>query len=252
MPEVSYSLDPARLRVIDVLLDEDEARTARRARGQDGAGGGTASRGPPLSAAGLWLRCRVIVLLRVLGEPGGPAEAERAGDQAASRAWIASAAPICSLAGTPDRSSPRRSASPGARHRAHRVIQPLISPDGGDGDQRSAFCLAAFRLAGRPPGYRGDRGVRLVQRLRCPGGRIAAPGGYCQAMDECPGQRQGDRQQQPHPQAPGEKCPHAQDPFVVPALPALSWANLVPSRLVPPAAHARGRVSTVPAPGMAS
>jgi hypothetical protein len=97
MPEVSYSLDPARLRVIDVLLVEDEARTARRARGQDGAGGGTASRGPPLSAAGLWLRCRVIVLLRVLGEPGGPAEAERAGDQAASRAWIASAAPICSL-----------------------------------------------------------------------------------------------------------------------------------------------------------
>ena len=77
MPEVSYSLDPARLRVIDVLLVEDEARTARRARGQDGDGG---SRGPPLSAAGLWLRCRVIVLLRVLGEPGGPAEAERAGD----------------------------------------------------------------------------------------------------------------------------------------------------------------------------
>jgi hypothetical protein len=35
-------------------------------------------------------------------------------------------------------------------------------------------------------------------------------------MYERPGQRQGDSQQQPHPQAPREKCPHAQDPFVVP------------------------------------
>jgi hypothetical protein len=35
-------------------------------------------------------------------------------------------------------------------------------------------------------------------------------------MHERPGQRQGDSQQQPHPQAPGEKCPHVQGPFVVP------------------------------------
>ena len=80
----------------------------------------------------------------------------------------------------------------------------------------SAICLAAFCLAGRPPGYGGDRRVGLMQRLRCPGGWITALGGQRQAMHERPGQRQGDHQQQPHPQAPGEKCPHAQDPFVVP------------------------------------
>jgi hypothetical protein len=79
-----------------------------------------------------------------------------------------------------------------------------------------AFCLAAFCLAGRPPGYGGDRRVGLVQRLRCPGGWITALGGQREAMHERPGQRQGDSQQQPHPQAPGEKCPHAQSPFVVP------------------------------------
>ena len=43
-----------------------------------------------------------------------------------------------------------------------------------------------------------------------------ALGGQRQAMHESPGQRQGDHQQQSHPQALGEKCPHAQDPFVVP------------------------------------
>ena len=90
--------------------------------------------------------------------------------------------------------------------------------DGG----RSSFTLhvrgsrSAFCLAGRPPGYGGDRRVGLVQRLRCPGGWITALGGQRQAMHERPGQRQGDSQQQPHPQAPGEKCPHAQGPFVVP------------------------------------
>jgi hypothetical protein len=81
---------------------------------------------------------------------------------------------------------------------------------------RSAFCLAAFCLPGRPPGYGGDRRVGLVQRLGCPGGWITALGGHRQATHERPGQRQGDSQQQPHPQAPGEKCPHAQGPFVVP------------------------------------
>jgi hypothetical protein len=77
----------------------------------------------------------------------------------------------------------------------------------------SASCLAAFCLAGRPPGCRGDHGVGLVQRLRCRGARIAALSGQRQTMDERSGQRQGDSQQQPHPQAPGEKCPHAQGPF---------------------------------------
>jgi hypothetical protein len=80
----------------------------------------------------------------------------------------------------------------------------------------SASRLAAFCLAGGPPGYGGDRRVSLVQRLRCPGGRVTALGGQSQAMHERPGQRQGDSQQQPYPQAPGEKCPHIRDPFVVP------------------------------------
>jgi hypothetical protein len=80
----------------------------------------------------------------------------------------------------------------------------------------SAFCLAAFCLAGRPPGYGGDRRVGLVQRLRCPGGWITALGGQRKAMHERPGQRQGDSQQQPHPQTSGEKCPHGPGPFVVP------------------------------------
>src|SRR5262249_43600390 len=54
------------------------ARIARSARGQDG--GGKAAWEPPLSAAGLWPRGRSVVR-RVIGEPGGPAEAERAVDQ---------------------------------------------------------------------------------------------------------------------------------------------------------------------------
>jgi hypothetical protein len=58
-----------------------QARTARSAHGQDGAGGGMAARGPPLSTAGLWPRCGTIVLRRVFAEPGVPAEAERAVDQ---------------------------------------------------------------------------------------------------------------------------------------------------------------------------
>ena len=60
---------------------ESQARTARSARGQDGAGGGTAACGPPLSAAGLWPRYPTAVLRRVISEPGSPAEGERAVDQ---------------------------------------------------------------------------------------------------------------------------------------------------------------------------
>ena len=60
---------------------ESQARTARSARGQDGAGSGAAACGPPLSAAGFRPRNRSIRLRRVIGEPGGPAEAERAVDQ---------------------------------------------------------------------------------------------------------------------------------------------------------------------------
>src|SRR5204863_6290760 len=54
---------------------------ARSARGHDGSSGSPAARGPPLSAAGVWPRSRNIVLRRVISEPGGPAEAERAVDQ---------------------------------------------------------------------------------------------------------------------------------------------------------------------------
>ena len=64
------------------IQGESQARTARSARGQDGACGGTAARGPPLSAAGVRPRSGSSVLLRrVFGEPGVPAEAERAVDQ---------------------------------------------------------------------------------------------------------------------------------------------------------------------------
>src|SRR5213078_5381486 len=47
----------------------------------DGAGGGAAADGPPLSAAGFRPRCRTIMPGRVISEPGVPAEAERAVDQ---------------------------------------------------------------------------------------------------------------------------------------------------------------------------
>src|SRR5438552_14387753 len=74
------ALDHAGHQRRSAIQGESQARTARSARGQDGAGRGPAARGPPLSAAGPGLRCRVV-LRRVIGEPGGPAEAERAGDQ---------------------------------------------------------------------------------------------------------------------------------------------------------------------------
>src|SRR5215831_11227065 len=56
---------------------ESQARTARSARGQDGAGAGSS---PPLSAAGSRLRSRRFGR-RMISEPGIPAEAERAGDE---------------------------------------------------------------------------------------------------------------------------------------------------------------------------
>src|SRR4051794_37668565 len=60
-----------------------QARTARSARGQDGAGGGggAAACGPPLSAAGSRLWCRIVLSRRGFAEPGVPAEAERAADE---------------------------------------------------------------------------------------------------------------------------------------------------------------------------
>ena len=75
------ALDHAAHQRCNAIQGESQARTARIARGQDGSGAGAVAGGPPLSAAGLRLRCRAVVLRRVLGEPGSPAEAERAGDQ---------------------------------------------------------------------------------------------------------------------------------------------------------------------------
>jgi hypothetical protein len=50
-----------------------QARTARSARGQDGAAGGTAAPEPPLSASGFRLRRRSPAWCGAVTEPGGPA-----------------------------------------------------------------------------------------------------------------------------------------------------------------------------------
>ena len=62
-----------------VIHGASQARTARSARGQDGAGGAAA--GPPLSAAGSWLRSRGLRWVWLISEPCIPAEGERAVDQ---------------------------------------------------------------------------------------------------------------------------------------------------------------------------
>jgi hypothetical protein len=62
-----------------VIHGASQARTARSARGQHGGWNGLAGTAPPLSVAGAWRRLRGG--WRWMGEPGGPAEAERAVDQ---------------------------------------------------------------------------------------------------------------------------------------------------------------------------
>ena len=74
-------MDHAAHQRCSAIQGESQARIARSARGHDGASGGVAVHGPPLSGTGPGLRCRVTVLRAVIGEPGGPAEAERAVDQ---------------------------------------------------------------------------------------------------------------------------------------------------------------------------
>jgi hypothetical protein len=75
-------LDQAAHQRCNAIHGESQARTALIARGQDdGGGAGVAAGGPPLSAAGFRLRGRDVVVRRVIGEPGVPAEAERAVDQ---------------------------------------------------------------------------------------------------------------------------------------------------------------------------
>src|SRR5712691_2316818 len=75
------ALDHACHQRCSAIQGESQARTARSARGQDGAGGGAAACGPPLSAAGCRLRCGSLVRCVMVVEPGVPAEAERAVDQ---------------------------------------------------------------------------------------------------------------------------------------------------------------------------
>src|SRR6266566_4413014 len=75
------ALDHAAHQRCSTVHGESQARTARSARGQDGAGGGTAACGPPLSASGLRPRRLSVAGCGVVAEPGGPAEAERAVDQ---------------------------------------------------------------------------------------------------------------------------------------------------------------------------
>src|SRR6266567_2012856 len=74
------ALDHAVHQRCSTVQGESQARTARRARGQDGAGGGPAS-GPPLSTAGFRPRSRGFVRCRMIMEPGVPAETEGAVDQ---------------------------------------------------------------------------------------------------------------------------------------------------------------------------
>src|SRR5262249_42019560 len=74
------ALDHARHQRCNAIDGESQARIARNACGQEGAGGAAAG-GPPLSAAGSWPRCRRLLLRQVIGEPGIPAEAEGAVDQ---------------------------------------------------------------------------------------------------------------------------------------------------------------------------
>jgi hypothetical protein len=54
------ALDHAVHQRCSTVQGESQARTARSARGQDGAGGGTAACGPPLSAAGSGPRRRSL------------------------------------------------------------------------------------------------------------------------------------------------------------------------------------------------
>lgn len=76
-----------------------------------------------------------------------------------------------------------------------------------------------------------------MQRPRHPRRWIAALGANRQSVHDRPDQRQGDNQQQPHPQAPGEEGPHAKRPFVAPAgSPALPASLRVNRSFVQPGA----------------
>jgi hypothetical protein len=76
------ALDHACHQRCSAIQGVSQARIARSARGQDGAGGGKAAGGPPLSAGGRRPRfCRLLVRRGTIVEPGVPAEAEGAVDQ---------------------------------------------------------------------------------------------------------------------------------------------------------------------------
>jgi hypothetical protein len=74
-------LDQAVHQRCSMIHGVSQARTARSARGQEGTGSSTGVCGPPLSAAGFWLRRGSPAWRGVVAGPGSPAEAERAVDQ---------------------------------------------------------------------------------------------------------------------------------------------------------------------------
>jgi hypothetical protein len=112
----------------------------------------------------------------------------------------------------------RRPGRPGADRKPARVLaghdrgpdaggpHPQDRSRAGLGPSASAACLAPLfllSLTGRPLRYRGHGRVGLVQRPGRTGGGVALLGRQGQPMDQRPGQRQGDGQQDPHPQPPG-------------------------------------------------
>src|SRR6516225_9389642 len=74
------ALDHACHQRCSAIEGESQARIARNACGQDGAGS-AAAHGPPLSARGCGPRVPGLMRRRMISEPGVPAEAEGAVDQ---------------------------------------------------------------------------------------------------------------------------------------------------------------------------
>lgn len=85
-----------------------------------------------------------------------------------------------------------------------RAVAPMLALDP-SGSAALLAALSFLSLTGRPLRYGGHGRVGLVQRPGRPGGSVTLLGRQRQAMDERPGQRQGDGQQDPRPQPPGEK-----------------------------------------------
>jgi hypothetical protein len=138
-------------------------------------------------------------------------------------------------------------------------LRETIRPSGGPSP------ISASGPARGAPGHRGHCRVGPAEQFRPTGGRVMAFSGDSEAMDQQPGQRQCDGQQQPGPQPGRQENPHAQRPLFFPpggralaarhgctglptapscasaALPTTRWrtAGHVPSSSpLPPARHA--------------